>query len=449
LQPKILLLAPSSDFTQMLKTALEAKGCPASINIPDASFTNPNPGTGKIFDLIILFSHYDAPSQKEGQGSTHKYCCTFFSSSPSGISATEAIHSSTHALAHPEDIAEIADSILSLLSRLQPSFSSLAATKSRALLPQPPFLPELIGASPQMQAARMLISKISKFPGVPVLITGETGTGKDLVANLLHRSSARANKPFVKVNCGSIPDALFESIFFGHLKGAFTGAVSDQKGLVDKASGGTLFLDEIGTLGLEQQPKLLQVLDEGSFLKLGESRVQRANSWMIAATNEKLETLIHEGQFRRDLYYRLKGGQVHLSALRFRKEDIAPLTEHFLLQFALNFGVSSRELSKQALALLQEHDWPGNVRELKYVIFNAMATREDGKLVLDQLRLERLITTPPSGTEKTRSLALFEVEKNHIQTTFQQTGFNRKRTAKLLGISLNALKRRLERYGLR
>ncbi len=217
---------------------------------------------------------------------------------------------------------------------------------------------DMIGQSPQIESVRQQIECISQFPGAPVLITGETGAGKEVVAELLHASSPRAGKPLIRVNCSAIPESLFESELFGHRKGAFTGALSDQKGLVEAAHDGSLFLDEISSLKLELQPKLLRFLENGGYLPVGETMERHSNAWIMAASNENLEDLIAQKRFRPDLYYRLKVNEINLPPLRERSHDILLFAEYFLAQFAQQFGTPPKSLSAEAQEALLKYPCP-------------------------------------------------------------------------------------------
>src|SRR6185295_15978228 len=215
-----------------------------------------------------------------------------------------------------------------------------------------------------------------------VLVLGESGTGKELVARAIHDRSPRKNAALVRVNCASIPRELFESEFFGHVRGAFTGAVKDRVGRFELAHGGTLFLDEIGEVPIELQSKLLRVLQEGQFEKVGEDRTRRVDARIIAATNRDLEAEVKAGRFRQDLYYRLGVFPIELPPLRDRAEDIPELAQHFLTQSARKLGVTPQRLSSVQLKELQAYDWPGNVRELQNVIERGIIRSRGGQIEL-------------------------------------------------------------------
>ncbi|UCF91469.1 MAG: sigma-54-dependent Fis family transcriptional regulator [Desulfobacterales bacterium] len=285
---------------------------------------------------------------------------------------------------------------------------------------------------------------------VPILITGETGTGKELLAKAIHAASPRANFLFTAINMDSVTPQLFDAEFFGHTRGAFTGAEKERVGYLEHTNAGTLFLDEIGNLPLELQGKLLRVLQEGEYTKLGTSQLQKTNVRFIAATNANLERLMAQKRFRKDLYYRLRGGWLHLPPLRERKYDIPLLMRCFLEEFS---GSAEQGIFKEeALELLMEYDYPGNVRELKSIIQSAVNLAQGKPISSDFLpnylrrpKME-LDSEQPVGSESIASLA--KVEKAHILKVYSHTDNNKSQTARLLGIGLNTLRRKLEAYGV-
>ena len=287
---------------------------------------------------------------------------------------------------------------------------------------------------------------------VPMLITGETGTGKELLAQAIHKVSSRAKQTFTPVNMSSLTATLFEAEFYGHTKGAFTGATQNRKGYLETTSGGTLFLDEIGSLPLELQGKLLRVLQEGEYFKLGTSRPQGVDVRFIAATNVDLNRLQEQGLFRKDLFYRLCGAWLDLPPLRERKEDIVLLVESFLRENGSDHN--STDIEEPAWALLQAYEYPGNVRELKSIV--QYATNLAGMKSISVHHLPAYLTAavsanhsssmPPSANEILVPLAA--VEKDHILKAYRHTGGNKLQTARLLEIGLNTLRRKLQAYGL-
>ncbi len=283
---------------------------------------------------------------------------------------------------------------------------------------------------------------------VPVLITGESGTGKELLARAIHAASPRSKFPFTPVNMASLTVSLFEAEFFGHTKGAFSGAAQGRVGYLEYTHHGTLFLDEIGNLQIELQAKLMRALQDGEYMKLGTSLHQKADVRFIAATNQHLERLMAQGRFRKDLYYRIRGGRLHLPPLRERKEDIPLLIDHFLKKESIQ-PVNSR-IAEASMRLLLQHDYPGNIRELKSIMQSAVNLSE-GKVISiaslpDYLRRRK----PKSRTVKTPEseplASLKQVEKDHILKVYNQMGKNKTRTAKMLGIGMNTLWRKLKVY---
>ncbi|NLC07018.1 MAG: sigma-54-dependent Fis family transcriptional regulator, partial [Syntrophomonadaceae bacterium] len=289
---------------------------------------------------------------------------------------------------------------------------------------------------------------------IPVLITGESGTGKELLAQAIHRASRRADRPFVPVNMASVSSTLFESEFFGHTRGAFTGADRDREGYLEVAAGGTLFLDEIGDLSPELQGKLLRVLQEKEFVKLGTNRQRKFDVRFVAATNADLETMVSQGRFRKDLYYRLKVAWLQIPPLRERLEDVPPLIEHFLHEFGVEVKPGIQD---EALELLQAYHYPGNVRELRSIIQAACNLAQGGTISTRHLPIEvrkiKVAHLPSRYQEDSiepagEVLSLAQVERKYILQVYQQTGRNKSHTARLLGIGLTTLHRKLKQYGV-
>lgn len=286
---------------------------------------------------------------------------------------------------------------------------------------------------------------------VPVLITGESGTGKELLARAIHGASPRSQHPFTPINMSSLTSSLFEAEFFGHTKGAFTGAETGRVGYLEYTNKGTLFLDEIGDLPLPLQGKLLRVLQDGEYTRLGSSSRQKVDLRFIAATNENLEQMITQKRFRKDLYYRIRGGWLHLPPLRERREDIFPLVRKFLEKY---YDVNHDGfIEKNALELLMQYPYPGNIRELKSILQSAINLARGAPInethlpahILATLK-ECVETDPSSGSDPIKPLA--EVEKEHILKAYERTAENKSKTARLLGIGLNTLRRKLASYGI-
>ncbi len=288
-----------------------------------------------------------------------------------------------------------------------------------------------------------------------ILIQAESGTGKELVARMIHRLSPRRGRPFVAVNCAAFPETLLESELFGHAKGAFTGAIGARAGKFEQAHGGTLLLDEVGEMPLALQPKLLRALQEREFDRLGDSRAVKVDIRVIATTNRALPAMIEQGRFRPDLYYRLNVIPLSLPPLRARREDIPELAEHFARLYA-PAGVAPR-LKPELLARLQQHDWPGNVRELANLMRRAVALSgpEVGVEVLDPMEMPEatsfgaLAGNSAAPADLLRpGISLGEMEKRLFEVTLDATGGNRSRAAELLGVSLRTVRNKIRGYGL-
>jgi DNA-binding NtrC family response regulator len=283
---------------------------------------------------------------------------------------------------------------------------------------------------------------------VPVLITGESGTGKELLARAVHAASPRATSVFTPVNMASLTGSMFDAEFFGHTKGAFTGAEKDRPGYLEHSNKGTLFLDEISNLPIELQGKLLRVLQDGEYLKIGTDVPRKTDVRIIAASNEDLEKLMAQKRFRRDLYYRLKGGWLHLPALRQRKEDIPVLVGYFLNEFLGND--KNPGIEEDALSMLFNYDYPGNIRELRSMMESAVNLAQGRKISKiffpDTIRKQKPKKKPvhQPGAEPVVSLA--QMERSYILKVYRQTGNNKSQTARLLGIALNTLRKKLKSY---
>ncbi|HTT17330.1 MAG TPA: sigma-54 dependent transcriptional regulator [Candidatus Sulfotelmatobacter sp.] len=285
---------------------------------------------------------------------------------------------------------------------------------------RPSLCEEIVGSSPALQRVLSLVSKVAPTDA-SVLITGETGTGKELIARAIHRNSRRSTRPFVGVNCAAILPDLIASELFGHEKGAFTGAIQRRVGRFELAEGGTIFLDEVGELSLETQIALLRVLQEHEFERVGGTRSIRTNVRVIAATNRNLQAAIAAGSFRSDLYYRLNVFPLEMPPLRERREDVPTLVEYFIDRFARNVGKNIRGVNKATLDLLQSYSWPGNVRELQNVIERSVIMCETENFSVDEpwLSQESVTTEPKSQSALFQKLA--DQEKEIIETALQES----------------------------
>ncbi len=309
----------------------------------------------------------------------------------------------------------------------------------------------IIGKSEVMQREIKRVQKIARSKST-VLIVGETGTGKELFAQAIHANSPRAGKPFKVLNCAAVSETLLESELFGHVKGAFTGAVVDRKGLVQAADGGTLFLDEIGDMPLPMQAKLLRTLESGEVLPVGSNDVSFSDVRFVAATNHDLNELVLTGSFREDLFYRVHAhGAIRIPALRERREDIPALVSRFIEQANKEHEAKFEGIEPDVLRKLVNHHWPGNVRELRNTIFRMCLEGEGNVLSLDSLpdSLKTSTDIVPVGPPNLAGMKMVDVEKLHIMNTLRMFGGNREKTAKALGIGARTLYRKLRDYGLR
>lgn len=309
---------------------------------------------------------------------------------------------------------------------------------------------KIIGKSKIMQQTIDLAKKVAETD-TTVLLTGETGTGKEVFAQAIHQASKRANQNFVAINCSAFSKDLLESEMFGHKAGAFTGAIKDQKGLFEEAHNGTIFLDEIGEMALDLQAKLLRIIESGELLKVGESKPIKVNVRIIAATNRDLLKEIEAGHFREDLYYRISVFQIKLPALRERIVDIELLTNHFVTVFSHKMNKKVRKIEESFIETLKQHNWNGNIRELKNVIERSIILMNDDELKIENLPLEIQNISQSEKGVSGKPLTNFELssaEKSHIQKVLNYTNGNKTKTAELLNIALTTLYRKIDEYKL-
>ena len=316
---------------------------------------------------------------------------------------------------------------------------------------------DMVGSSKPMQKVFKFIDQVATSPKTSVLIEGETGTGKGMVARAIHYRSQRSSSPFIEVNCAAFQPTLLESELFGHETGAFTGAKTRKKGLLEIAHGGTFFLDEVGDMSLELQSKLLKVLEEQSFRRVGGTREIRIDTRIISATSKDIPLAVKSGQFRTDLYYRLHVASINLPPLRERDDDILILAEHYLEIFSREFKKPIQKLSEGVKSILMQHPWIGNVRELRNVIERAVLFETESILGVDSIGIVnqsrnsltsptfefddlQALSIPPSG------IMLENIEKTLIQKAMEQSRGNKTKAAKLLGLSRETMKYRLKKY---
>ena len=308
---------------------------------------------------------------------------------------------------------------------------------------------KLVGDSDSMQAVKHLAERVAPTPAT-VLIQGESGTGKELVAQAIHAISARVGRPFIRVNCAALTETLLESELFGHEKGAFTGAHARKTGRFELADRGTLFLDEIGELSFNVQAKLLRVLQERSFERVGGEKTIQVDVRIIAATNRDLLKEAQEGRFREDLYYRLNVFPISLPPLRDHREDISSLTEHFLEKLRTYGGIKT--LSTEVLSQLMTYTWPGNVRELENIVERMVIISRGAVIGMDSLPLFNTFSKSAKNPEAfilpPEGVSLEEIEKSLLQQAMEQTGGNQSHAAKRLGLSRHAFLYRIEKYGI-
>lgn len=305
----------------------------------------------------------------------------------------------------------------------------------------------ITGKSKAIQQAIDLAKKVA-VPDISVLLSGETGTGKEIFAQAIHMASSRNNKPYVAVNCAAFNKELLESELFGHKAGSFTGAIKDKKGLFEAANTGTIFLDEIGEMPFELQAKLLRVLEAGEFMRIGESKTTYVNVRIISATNRDLQKEIDAGHFRQDLFYRLSAFHIRLPSLKERSSDIELLARTFLEKYMVKINKQKLTMTPEFLAALKQYQWPGNVRELKNVIERCVILTDGKELCIDTLPFELQAASTSGHENQPSAFSLAGMEKLHIQKVLNHTNHNKTETARLLGIGLTTLYRKIEEYGL-
>ena len=313
---------------------------------------------------------------------------------------------------------------------------------------------QMLGRTPAMRRVIEIVTKVAPTDST-VLLLGESGTGKEVLAGAIHRLSPRRDMPFIAINCAALPEALLESEMFGHLKGSFTGAHADKRGLFEEADGGTVFLDEIGDMAPVTQAKLLRVLQGGEIRPVGSAVSRRVNVRVVAATNRDLEEAVRANHFREDLYFRLNVIQIRIPPLRERPDALTPLIHHFLHQYSEKFGKNVTDIDPHAQALLRDYHYPGNVRELESIIAHGVIMTDGDTLrpadLPDQLR--RCAASRPAlphlqaGAQQ-KSLTLQQMEEQLIRSTLEELEANQTKTAKRLGISRSTLWRKMREFGI-
>jgi two-component system response regulator AtoC len=351
-----------------------------------------------------------------------------------------------HFMNKPFDLEALAALVEQALetTRLRREVRQLRARQS-----EPFSLDRMVGDSAQLREFKTLLKRVASSPASTVLLTGESGTGKDLTAKILHYASARAAKPFVNITCSALPETLLESELFGHERGAFTDAHQQKKGLLEQGDGGTVFLDEIGEMPASLQAKLLRFLEEKAFRRVGGSSDIRVDVRVIAATNRNLEGEVRAGRFREDLFYRLNVLPLTLPALRAHIDDVPALVGFYIESFNREFKKNVRGASAATLRLLASYSWPGNVRELRNAIERAMLLASGDELEPIDFPIAAATGTATHGIElPTNGLNLEEAEKSLVRQALDRTGWNQTRAAKLLGLNRDQIHYRIEKFKL-
>jgi two-component system response regulator PilR (NtrC family) len=385
----------------------------------------------------------------EHHGNTPVAVITAYGSTENAVAALKA--GAFDYLAKPIKLEQLRPLVMSALKLPKPAQNRRVATGETPTTG----LPRLLGESAPIAKARDMIAKLARSQA-PVYITGESGSGKEVAARLIHSGSARADAPFVAVNCGAIPENLMESEFFGYKKGAFTGADTDKMGYLKAAERGTLFLDEVGDLPLAMQVKLLRVIQEKKVRRVGDTQEDSIDVRIISATHRSLSEQVDAGEFRQDLFYRLNVIELKMPSLREIPEDIPLMVEQVVERLARQSGNPPPAISEEAMLALRRYDFPGNVRELENILERALALCADNKILESDLYLTQATSkdkiAPLDGALGTRGLPLHDfldqVEREAIAKALEATRFNKTAAAKLLGITFRSLRYRLDRLGI-
>jgi DNA-binding NtrC family response regulator len=382
---------------------------------------------------------------KEGDPDTLVILLTAYSSVDNAVEAMK--HGAYHYANKPFNVDEIALLVEKALetTRLRREVRALRASQA-----QPYSLDRIVGESDAMVGVRALLQKVAASPASTVLLTGESGTGKDLAAKVIHYASDRAARPFMNITCSALPEALLESELFGHERGAFTGADRQKRGLLESADGGTVFLDEIGEMVPGLQAKILRFLEEKTFKRVGGAVDVRVDVRVVAATNRQLEDEVRQGRFREDLYYRLNVLPIALPSLRTRRADIPLLVNYYVDTYNSEFRKRVRGVAPDAMERLQAYGWPGNVRELRNAVERAMLLIEGDMLTVEQFplaagglaRLSERVDLPAGGID------LEQLERSLVVQALERSGWNQTKAAVLLGLNRDQIRYRIEKFKL-
>jgi DNA-binding NtrC family response regulator len=452
---KILCVDDEADFLETLKRGLLTSGYKDCVFINDPRDAAEMIQSGEHFDIAFLDITMDGLSGlelleiiKSESPSTECIMLTAIDDLKTAVSAMRT--GAFDYLTKPMQRDELINTLEKALERKKLfTITEIGKTREGTIIENISAFSEIITESENM--LRILReSELHATSNVPILITGESGTGKELLAKAIHKASLRSNNTMIPVNMASITGSLFDSEFFGHTKGAYTGASSDRKGLLEQASTGTLFLDEIGTLSMDLQGKLLRVLQNGEFIKIGTNNPRKTKTRFIAATNENLDELIKNKLFRNDLYYRLKGGWLHLPPLRDRKEDI-PLLIHKFYKDVTGDQESIPVESSSVMEKMILYNYPGNIRELQSIIQSSLnlsigkpIAEKHLPSVIRNLKIKKTI----KASKDQVYMPLELIEKDYIIKVYNGLSQNKTRAANILGIGLNTLRRKLKAYGI-
>jgi DNA-binding NtrC family response regulator len=450
-KPRILVADDQNDVLAALRLLLKSEGFEA------ATATSPTEVLEMLevdeYDVLLLDLNYtrDTTSGREGlellpriQAIDPTLPVVVMTAWGSIESAVEAVRRGARDyIEKPWDNERLLTTIRSQLELVRAVRKAQLLEAENEMLRTGDDVPELIAESRSMAPVLRLIEKVGPSDA-NVLVTGEPGTGKEVVARWLHATSSRGRRPLVTVNTGGLSEGVFESEMFGHVKGAFTDAKSDRVGYFELADRGTLFLDEIGNLAMPQQAKLLRAIESGEIQRVGSTRTRKVDVRILSATNSELDRAVAEGTFREDLFYRLNAVEIKLPPLRDRREDIPLLAAHFLRRSGGKYGRTDMRLSSDAVDALLRHPWPGNVRELRHAVERAVLLTEGAEVGVEHLGLRQA----PEGTLRLEDMSIDEAERVLIRKALSRNRGNVSRAAEDLGLSRSALYRRLKRHGL-